>query len=496
MNGKKEHKHSENSLNHILKYTGIFGLVQVLNIVMNIIRNKAAAVFLGPAGMGMLDMYNKATNLLSESTNFGISISGVKHMSEVAALNERQRALHYATTLRTYSLMVGLFGLLVCMGCHWLLHESYSTVNFFLIAPVILMLAVTGGEMAILKGTKRLMRLTLVSVLVAFIVLVVFVPFFYLMGSGGIAWALLLAQLLVMLTTMYFSTKDLPYRTALLSRSHLREGIPMLRLGIGLIIAGIFGKGSEMFINYFIEMSAGLEDVGLYNRGYTMAVVYASIIFSAMDADFYPRLSSTGGNIPLQNSTVNRQIEVCVLLISPFLIFFAVGMPIIIPLLFSHEFTACINMSVGAMLFMYFRALCLPVSYLSLARGDSKMYMFVELVYDVLVAATVPLVYSRWGLVATGFTISACGLLDLIMIYGLYRWRYGFRFDFSHLWLYVVHGLLLVCAIVVAFTLRGGLRWFLGGLLGLTSLFLSIRILSRETHIIEKFKSKFRRRHE
>ena len=496
MKKEKTYKKSDGGLNHILKYTGIFGLVQILNMLMNIIRNKIAALFLGPSGMGMLDMYHKASTLLSESTNFGIPISGVKHVSEVSSQNNDQKTLHYATTLRTYSLLVGLFGMVVCMCCHWLLRDSYKTVNFFLISPVILMMAITGGEMAVLKGTKRLMRLTKVSVLVAFIILIVFAPFFYFWGSKGIVWALLVSQLLVMLTTLYYSTKNLPYRVSVFSREHLREGIPMLRLGIGLIIAGLFGKGSEMFVNYFIEQSNGLSDVGLYNRGYTMAVVYASIIFSAMDADYYPRLSSTGGDQTLQNTTINRQIEVCVLLISPFLIFFTIGMPIIIPLLFSHEFVACISMSIGAMLFMYFRALCLPVSYLALARGDSKMYMLTELIYDVLVAVSIPYAYAHWGLTASGFTISLCGLIDVVMIYSLYRWRYKFRFDMSHLWIYLIHGLMLCVAIILAFCTNGWLRWVLGGLLGILSLTMSIRILSKETDFISKLKKKFSRRHE
>ncbi len=496
MSKEKQHNKRDGGLNHILKYTGIFGLVQVLNMLMNIIRNKIAAMFLGPSGMGMLDMYNKATNLLSESTNFGISISGVKHVSEVSAQENHARTLHYVTTLRTYSVMVGLLGMVACICCHWLLSESYKTVNFLVVSPVILMMAVTGGEMAVLKGTKRLMSLTKVSVLVAFIILAVFAPCFYFMRSESIPYALLLSQLLVMLTTLHYSAQGLPYRLGLFSREYLREGVPMLRLGIGLIVAGLFGKGSELFVNYFIEQSNGLGDVGLYNRGYTMAVVYASIIFSAMDADYYPRLSSTGGDIRLQNDTVNHQIEVCVLLISPFLIFFAIGMPLIIPILFTQAFVDCVSMSIGALLFMYFRALCLPVSYLALARGDSKMYMLTELVYDVLIAVVVPYAYAKWGLAATGFTISACGLLDLLMIYGLYRWRYHFRFDFSHMWIYVVHGLLLCCAIVLAFHSHGWVRWCLGGLLGLLSLGLSVRILSKETQFIEKLKSKFRRRHE
>ncbi len=493
MSQGKAHKEGESSFRHILKYTGIFGMVQVLNMLMNIIRNKVAAMFLGRAGMGMLDMYNKSANLLSQSTNFGISISGVKQMSEAASQQEMQHTRHYATTLRTYSMMVGLFGMGICILCHWFLHDSYTTVNFLLLSPVILMMAVNEGEMAILKGTKQLMRLTTVSVLIAFIILMVFTPFFYFMHSRGIIWALLLSHIIICLTTLHFSTKHLPYRVDLFSKETLRTGLPMLRMGIGLLIAGLFGKGSEFLVNYFIEHNSGLDDVGLFNRGYTMAVVYAAIIFSAMDADYYPRLSATENDIHLQNITINRQIEVCVLLISPFLVFFTVGLPIIVPILFSQDFMECIPMTLGAIFFMFFRALCLPVSYLALARSDSKMYMLTELIYDTMIAVLIPIAFHYWGLGATGFTISFCGFISLLLYYFLYHWRYGFRFDTSHLGIYIVQSLLLTGAVWLAFQTTGWMRWMTGGLLGLLSLVISIRILSKETDIISRLKTKFKR---
>lgn len=43
----------DDSYSHILKYTGIFGGVQGLNILMSMVRNKLVAIILGPEGMGI-----------------------------------------------------------------------------------------------------------------------------------------------------------------------------------------------------------------------------------------------------------------------------------------------------------------------------------------------------------------------------------------------------------------------------------------------------------
>ena len=46
-------KEATGSYSHVLKYTGIFGGVQGLNILISLVRNKIVAELLGPAGMGL-----------------------------------------------------------------------------------------------------------------------------------------------------------------------------------------------------------------------------------------------------------------------------------------------------------------------------------------------------------------------------------------------------------------------------------------------------------
>lgn len=495
----KSDKEKHTSFNHILKYTGIFSIVQVLNILMNIVRNKIAAIFLGPSGLGVLSLYNTAANLLNQTTSFGIPMSGVKHISEVHEEGDAQRLRDYACTVRSFSVLSGLFGIMVgfsvLLFCY--LHPDsgiFPKINDFwnklVLLAVVFLMAVTGGEMAILKGTKQLKNVTKVSLLVAFSTLIVFCPIFFLMGRVGIVWALLVSNICYLWVHLHYSTRMLPYKIDLRSRSNLSRGIPMIKLGIGFILAGLFGQGAEYMIRMQILNWGSEADVGLYNSGYVIAVSYAAIIFTALEADYFPRLSSTGKDIERQNVTVNRQIEVCVLLISPFLILFVMAMPKLIPLLYTGEFVDCIPMAIGAMLFMYFRAFALPIGYLSLARGDSMMYMFTEIVYDVAVMILVPYSYIHWGLLGTGFMLSACGLFDLLMVYVIYRWRYTYRFSTHRLWLYVLQFVLLSATIYVSLAWTGWIRWSGCGLLLILSGAFSVRILSKETDFIQKLKQK------
>ena len=71
----------ENSYSHILKYTGLFGSVQGLGILVGVLRNKFTALFLGPSGMGLLSLFSSTISVLSSACNFGIPTSGVKFIS-------------------------------------------------------------------------------------------------------------------------------------------------------------------------------------------------------------------------------------------------------------------------------------------------------------------------------------------------------------------------------------------------------------------------------
>jgi PST family polysaccharide transporter len=55
----------------------LFRVVQVLNIIISV-RTKLIAVFIGPAGMGIISLLNSAINIISGVSGLGIETSAVK----------------------------------------------------------------------------------------------------------------------------------------------------------------------------------------------------------------------------------------------------------------------------------------------------------------------------------------------------------------------------------------------------------------------------------
>ena len=72
----------------IVKTTGLLGGVQVLSILCSIVRNKCIALWLGPAGVGVIGLYNATIEMLSALTGLGLRQSAVRNISQARTRDE------------------------------------------------------------------------------------------------------------------------------------------------------------------------------------------------------------------------------------------------------------------------------------------------------------------------------------------------------------------------------------------------------------------------
>lgn len=504
MSQQQEHslltEHSdESTYSHVLKYTGLFGGVQVLTMLFSVIRNKITAYFLGDSGIGLMCLFNSALHLINQSTNFGLTFSAVKHVAELFESKDKTRIRAFCTTVRMWCLFVALLGTLCTLGLapmlsKWTFGSDVHTVDFLLLSPIVGILTIVGGELAILKGLKRLKKVALISIYTSVTALIICTPIYWIWGIKGIVPALLILNFAILGINLYHSTRVIPWHWSCDFSIHFKAGIPMLLLGVGYIIAGVFGQGAEYIIRSFIfKFDGNTDGVGLYQSGYVLTVTYTSLVFAAIEADFFPRLSACGASLTHQNKIINQQIEVSLLLITPVLIPYVLTMPLVILVLFSREFLAAVPMATYATFFMFFKSLYLPVAYLPLAKGDSKMYVFTEVIYDTFIAVLVPFCYHRWGLQGAGCALALGGLEDLFVIHALYRWRYGFRLSKQVALHGILQFILFSTSVFCAVQSSLWLRWTLGSLTFALSLYLSLHILGKETEVLNKVKQRFHR---
>lgn len=471
---------TNSSYHHILKYTSLFGSIQALNIFIGLVRNKLVALILGPGGIGLMSLFNSAIALLSNATNLGIATSSVKTLSELYEKGNEEQVKRHVRVIRLWALATAVIGFFACALAGPLLNNfSFSWGNhvkhFVLLAPTVAMLAITGGETAILKSARRLRNLAKVSVWNVFLALVFTTPIIYFYGQKGIIPTITLITFTQMLLTIRYSHRVFPWSFHF-DRSLWGEGLPMIRLGIAFVVAGIFGSGADFLIRASLNNIASLNMLGLYNAGFMMSVTYAGMVFTSMETDYYPRLAAVGHDVHQMSNTVNHQVEVSLLMISPLLVAFSIGAPVIVQLLYSKEFLDVVPMIQITVLAMYLRAMKLPVAYLTLAKGDSWSYLFLEAYSAVVMVIAVVGGYMLFGLPGTGAGLLVTGLIDIIVVNIFTRYKYHYKVS-STVFRFAKYQLPIALAVyAITCWLHGWLYWASGIVMGLLSLWISFRL--------------------
>ncbi len=486
----------QNSYTHILKYTGLFGWVQGLNILVGLVRNKLVALILGTMGMGLLALYSSTIKLVGDSTNLGLSISAVRDISAAFESGDVRRLERRIAVFRHWCLLTALFGFLVCLVMapllgRWTFSTGDHTLHFMLLAPVVGFTTFSTGELAILKATRHLQAVAVSSVYVAVATLLLSVPIYYFFGNSGIVPSLAMVTLAQMLIVMRFSLHAYPMRLSM-NRSLLREGYGFVGLGLAFVFAGMAASGAEMGIRAFLNRAGGIDVVGLYNAAYVMIFTYAGMIFTAMETDYYPRLSSIGRLGSEFNAVVNTQIEVSLHLVSPLLVVFIMAMPLLLPAMYSGKFMPVLPMMQVAALSMYARAMYLPIEYISLSRGDSLTYLFMESLAAALLVCGVVVGFNVFGLWGAGLGITVAAFTEFVFVAVFYRLRYGYAMSTPLLLTIATHVAIGFCVYVSTLIERWWIGYMLGTVLFVVDLCYTLNVLRKNTDIVDKIRKKLK----
>lgn len=493
---------SEANLGRVLKYTGLFGGVQGIYVLLALLRNKFSAIFLKTAGMGLLEGYVRSAEMIGSATNFGVAFSAVQHISRLYESGNEVAIFHYVRLVRSWVMLAALLGGLITalLSPLWsyLMFESFShTLPFIALSPLVAISTVSGGEMAVLKGLRCLRSIAFVSTVGAFLTLVISVSFYWQWGVGGIIPALVLSSFFALVLQLHRTHRHVPYVVCLTSWRFLRRGYRMVRLGLAYALSGFIAAGGEVVVRSLLfRMServglSGMEAVGIYAAGFTLTVSYARLILMSMDADYYPRLSAASTDVVRQNVAVNRQIEVLVLLMAPFLILFCILLPFLVQLLYTSEFAAAVPMVVAASLYMFFKAVSTPIAYLALARARSRLYLMVESSYSLFFVLFVGAGFYYGGFSGAGLGLSASYAVYLGVVWHTYRRHFGFSFESGTLRRTSFQLLFLLSGIGSVF-LPSPFNYLSSACCLFASLTFSWRLLKREVRFVERVSERFR----
>lgn len=417
----------------ILKAISIFGGTQVIQILVNLIKAKFVAILIGAAGVGLSSMYMSSLAMIITIFGLGLNSSVVRELSKAHDENDIERFSVITTVFRRLLYFLSIIGTVSVIILSSRLSEwAFDTVDkaneYCFLSLLVCFTLLAQGNTAVLVSARRIKETALCTLISLVVNLLTSIPMFYFWGIDGIVPGLLVSAIANYIVTYYFSRRIKIRKTSINKELFKEYSKSLIGLGSVMILASLFGNITVYLINISITRMGGISDLGLFNAGMSITAQAAGLIFAAMGADYYPRLVASLSDNVRMNDTINQQSEILLYIVTPILAMIILLAPVIITVLLSSEFYVIKKFIRILCLGMLLKAASYTLGYVSFAKGDKLIYVFLEGGYGNLANLILSIgMYYLWGLTGLAYSFLLNYFLYMILISIVVKKRYDYK---------------------------------------------------------------------
>lgn len=423
---------AENSYKGILKSTALFGGVQVLNVLVNIIRGKLVAMILGPDGMGISSLLGSAAATIQQFFSLGLNTTAMREISQAKETNDAQEQSFIVAVFRKLVLLAAIAALIfTAVSSLWLSDFSFGNTEYFwffiILGFVVFFSLLSNREVTLLQGMREYKRVASCSVIGSLCGLLVGVPLYYIFGIRGIAPAMLV---LAVVTFSYnrYNTSKLNIEPANVSvQESIKKGKDMVTLGLLMMLGAVIGNFTTYGLNAFIRYFGSIQDVGLYSAANSITNQYTGMVFAAMATDYFPRLAGVMNNKMADiRSIVSQEAEIVLLIITPLAMLIIMTAPLLIRILLSEDFIVVTDIIRYMGFMVVFKAVCFPLGYVGILKNNKTFFFWTECIWtNVKTFSVFSIFYYLWGINGMGKAALCSSILDLCVVIPLYYYVFN-----------------------------------------------------------------------
>ena len=429
---------SKGTHGEILKSSAMVGGSQLLSVVVGIVRTKAMALMLGPAGFGLFGLYSSIASLAQTLAGMGINGSGVRQIAIAASKQEVSRIAETSFILRRVSFALASLGaafmILFARQICWLTFHSHAhVVSVRLLSIAVFLALISGAQSALIQGMRRIADLAKLQVLGALAGAVFSIPLVYRYRERGIVPSLICVAATGILTSWWFSRKvavsEMGSAVQRSDRQLAQEVGALLKLGLAFMVSSLTSLGVAYAIRIFILRTLGIAATGLYQSAWTLGGFYVGIILQAMGADFYPRLTANAHDNQVCNRLTNEQTLVGLVVAGPGVIGSLTLAPLIIALFYSAKFGPAVGILRWICLGAFLQIVSFPMGYIIIAKAERALFIACEIAWGIVSLGLAWYLIPRHGLLGAGASYCGSYVFHCIMLWFLARRLSGFRWS-------------------------------------------------------------------
>ncbi len=479
-----EQSHETSTHGQILKSSALVGGSSIVNIVIGIVRTKAMALLLGPAGFGLFGIYNSIANIVQTVAGMGVNSSGVRQISDSVSSNDDHDLAQTVITLRYASFFLGVLGALATI----IFSRQLSRITFGndghvidikILSVAIFLMIVSLGQGALIQGMRRIADLAKMNTLSALLSTLFSIPVVYFLRERGIAVALVIVAAMTLGTSWWFSHRIRLTSTAIDVLVITREAKTLLGLGIAFMSSALMTMGIAYLVRMMLLRKAGFEATGMYQAAWTLGGLYVGFILQAMGADFYPRLTASIQQHRVCNRLVNEQTEIGVLLAGPGVIGTITFAQVVISLFYSHKFLAAVPILRWLSLGMFLQVITWPIGFIVIAKARQKLFVACEVSWALVSLILAQVCIGAFGVVGAGLAFFGSYIFHGAMIYAVGHNLTGFSWSKQNTQYISLYAVIIAAAFLSFYVLSPLLALGLGVMVFVSTCFYSVRVLLR-----------------
>ena len=405
-----------------------------------LVRGKLAALFLGPAGVGVFNQLSLLWNLFQIGGSLGAANGIIQHGAEALA-GDDEPALRQLVS--TSTLLLGLSSvLLAAVGIAFspqlsalLLHDGGAHGGLVALILVSMPLGVTAQlYRSLLSAAREVRALVKVQIVADTGAAILFAALIVPLGLTGAILGFMATHLFTLILAMRAAGRRFGIGLLLPRPKSFRWSVVRSNLGFGAsgLVMIALSNLSVLLVSTLVIGRLGLDANGWFGNGWRIASVYLGAVTAATLSYYLPTLTRCADDRAMAVE-VNATLRFYLLLLPPLMAAIMAGGPVIVWLILSDRFAPVAGLLLLFVPAELFRVFAETLSVPFLARRRMLPFTLLFGLQAALFVMAAALLLPRFGLAAAAAGYGIGTVAGAVATYIAVRRTFGFALERSSL---------------------------------------------------------------
>jgi len=368
-----------------LKTSVLSGVATILSMLMGFVLNKVLAVYIGPAGFGIIGQFQSFLSILQLWATGGVTTGTVKYTAEFRDDTVQKHAFW------SMAVRISLVLTTVCSTFTYVFSDELSSLVlkntgyayvFELLAFVIFFFVFNQFLLSVLNGQKEIKRLLLINIITSVVKLGLVGWLAAAYGVQGALRGLVLVQLVMCVASLVLVFRLDWFNWRAFAGAYDSQKVKLL-LGFTLmaVVGGITAPISQLLVRDYIGESLSWAAAGQVQGLWTISDAYLAVLSSVLAIYFLPRLSEIKSGSLLRHEVFSAlKIVLPVLLVSS-LIVIVLSKEVVL-VMFTEEFLPIVDLFLWQFVGNIMKGTAFLFSFIMLAKAMIKMFIATQIIFS------------------------------------------------------------------------------------------------------------------